>query len=270
MCCERQDRLAFAEIVSSLRADMSRVINFSPGPATLPLSVLEEVQAELLDFQGSGISMLEHSHRGKHYTEVHNEATALVRELLAVPETHDILWMQGGATGQFALAPMNLLQGGTADYVNTGAWSEKALKAAKSYGEPRWAATGEEDGVFTHAPSEIDESADAKYVHITSNATIAGVQYHDFPDTKAPLIADMSSDMLWRPIDVSKFGLIYAGAQKNLGPAGITLVIADKELIAKGDKSIPEIFQYGFIADKDSLQNTIPTFPVYVVGKVLK
>jgi len=251
---------------------MSRVINFSPGPATLPLSVLEEIQSELVDFGGSGISMLEHSHRGKHYVAVHDEATALVRELLSVPDTHDILWMQGGATGQFALVPMNFLRGGSADYVNTGAWSKKALAAAKSYGAPRWCATGEQDGKIVRAPMELDRKDDAKYVHITSNATIAGVQYHDYPDTGAtPLVADMSSDILWKPIDVSKFGLIYAGAQKNLGPAGVTLVIVQKDWMENAaDPELPDILRYGFVSSKGSTQNTPPTFAIYTVGKVLK
>lgn len=249
---------------------MSRVINFSPGPATLPLSVLEEIRDELVDFDGSGISMLEHSHRGAQYSAVHEQTTALVRELLSVPDTHDILWMQGGASGQFALLPMNFLGGKSADYVNTGAWSKKAFKAAQSYGEPRWAGTGEEDGKIVRAPMDLDLSDDARYVHLTSNATIAGVQYHQFPETKAPLVADMSSDILWKPVDVSKFGLIYAGAQKNLGPAGVTLVIARKDWIAEAETTMPDIFRYAFISEKGSTQNTPPTFPIYTVGKVLQ
>lgn len=249
---------------------MSRVINFSPGPATLPLSVLEEIQSELLDYQGSGISMLEHSHRGKHYDAVHQETQALLRELMGISDDYETLFMQGGASGQFALVPMNLLHGKSADYVDTGAWSKKAFKAAKSYGEPRWAGSGREGDAVVRAPMDLDLKADARYVHITSNATIAGAQYHQFPETKAPLVADMSSDILWRPIDVSKFGLIYAGAQKNLGPAGVTIVIARKDFIADSSKDIPEFYQYPFVAEKDSTMNTCPTFAIYVVNKVLK
>ncbi|MEM9067584.1 MAG: 3-phosphoserine/phosphohydroxythreonine transaminase [Myxococcota bacterium] len=249
---------------------MSRVINFSPGPATLPLSVLEEIQTELVDFQGSGISMLEHSHRGKQYTAVHEETTALLKELLAIPDTHDILYMQGGASGQFALVPMNFLQGKSADYVDTGTWSKKAFAAAKSYGDPRWAGTGKEGEGYVRAPMNLELSGDAQYVHLTSNATIAGVQYHDFPEVSTPLVADMSSDILWRPIDVSKFGLIYAGAQKNLGPAGVTIVIIRKDWMEQASSTIPDIFRYPFISSKGSTQNTPPTFPIYTVGKVLQ
>lgn len=249
---------------------MSRVINFSPGPATLPLPVLEEIQKELIDYQGSGISMLEHSHRGKHYDAVHKETQALLRELMGISDDYETLFMQGGASGQFAFVPMNLLQGKSADYVDTGTWSKKAFKAAKSYGEPRWAASGREGEAVVRAPMDLDLGSDARYVHITSNATVAGVQYHDFPETKAPLVADMSSDILWRPIDVSKFGLIYAGAQKNLGPAGVTIVIARKDFIADADASLPEFFRYPFVAEKDSTMNTPPTFAIYTINKVLK
>lgn len=250
---------------------MSRVINFSPGPATLPLSVLEEVRDELIDFRGSGMSLLEHSHRGKDYEAVHAAANADLCELLGIPDTHTVLWMQGGATGQFAFVPMSFLGGGSADYVNTGAWSKKAFESAKFYGEPRWAGTGKEGDKFVRAPMKLDLSADAKYVHVTSNATIMGIQYDDFPDVgDKPLVADMSSDLLWKPLDISKFSLIYAGAQKNLGPAGVTIVIANKDFIEQGGKDFPEIFQYRTLAANDSLQNTPPTFAIYIVGKVLQ
>ncbi|MCB9612925.1 MAG: 3-phosphoserine/phosphohydroxythreonine transaminase [Sandaracinus sp.] len=250
---------------------MSRAINFSPGPATLPLRVLEEVRDELVDFGGSGVSILEHSHRGKDYEGVHAAANGLLKELLGIPDTHTVLWMQGGASGQFALLPMNFLQGKTADYVNTGSWSKKAFEAANFYGKARWAATGKEGSGFVRAPMTLDVAADAEYVHLTSNATIMGVQYDAYPDSAGkPLVADMSSDLLWKPIDVSKFALIYAGAQKNLGPAGVTLVIAEKDFIAKGADNIPEIFRYSYIAENDSLQNTPPTFAIYMVGKVLQ
>lgn len=249
---------------------MSRVINFSPGPATLPLSVLEEVRDELVDYQGSGISMLEHSHRGKQYDAVHKETQALLRELMGIGDDYDVLFMQGGASGQFAFVPMNLLHGKSADYIDTGSWSKKAYKAAAFYGKPRWAGSGKEGDRYVRAPMKLDLAADARYVHLTSNATIMGVQYHQFPETKAPLVADMSSDILWKPVDVSKFGLIYAGAQKNLGPAGVTIVIARKDFIADADENIPEFFRYPFVAANDSTMNTCPTFPIYVVNKVLK
>ena len=256
---------------ANLPAQMSRAINFSPGPATLPLRVLEEVRDELVDFGGSGVSILEHSHRGKEYEGVHAKAGALLKELLGIPDTHTVLWMQGGASGQFALLPMNFLKGQSADYVNTGSWSKKAFEAAGYYGKARWAATGKEGSGFVRAPMTLDVDPNAQYVHLTSNATIMGVQYDAYPDAGGrPLVADMSSDLLWKPIDVSKFSLIYAGAQKNLGPAGVTIVIANKEFIASGEQNLPEIFRYNFIAENDSLQNTPPTFAIYMVGKVLQ
>ncbi len=253
---------------------MSRVVNFSAGPATLPTSVLETVQSEMLDFQGTGMSLMEHSHRGAAYAAVHAEAKSLLTELLQIPDTHEVLFMQGGASGQFALIPMNFLGADqSADYVITGAWSEKALVEAKIVGDAREAANTKSDGVFTRVPGadELELDANARYVHITSNNTIAGTQFHQFPDVgDRPLIADMSSDLLWRPIDVSKFGLIYAGAQKNLGPAGVTLVIIRKDLMETGSSDIPKIFRYGIIAGKDSLYNTGPTFPIYMVRNVLQ
>ncbi len=253
---------------------MSRVINFSPGPSTLPLPVLERAQRELLDFDGSGISMLEHSHRGAKYSAVHEEAKSLLKELVPVPDTHEILFMQGGATGQFALVPMNFLPAGkSADYINTGSWSKKAFAEAEIVGEPRWAGTGQVDGKFIRVPKQSDLELDsgAAYVHLTSNNTIAGTQFHTFPDTgSVPIVADMSSDFLWRPIDVSRFGLIYAGAQKNLGPAGITVVIARKDLLEAASTKVPKIFRYSFIAENNSLQNTAPTFTIYMVRNVLQ
>ncbi len=249
---------------------MSRVINFSPGPATLPTSVLESIQGELLDFQGSGISILEHSHRGKHYVAVHEQTTALLKELLSVPDTHEILFMGAGASGQFAFVPMNFLQGGSADYLDTGTWSKKAFKSAGCYGEPRWAGTGKEGERYVRAPRDLDLSEGAKYVHYTSNATIAGVQFHAAPNASAPLVADMSSDILSRPVDVAAHSLIYAGAQKNLGPAGVTIVIIEKSLMEQGRTNIPDHFQYGLLAAKQSMLNTPPTFPIYCVGKVLQ
>jgi phosphoserine aminotransferase len=240
----------------------------------LPLSVLERAQQELLDFEGSGMSILEHSHRGKVYEAVHDDAIALLSELLQIPDSHQVLFMQGGASAQFALVPMNLRSDTHAgDYVVTGSWSKKALGEAKLLGKPHVAWDEQRDGKWTRVPkqSELDLSADAPYVHLTSNNTIMGTQFFEFPDTgRAPLVADMSSDILWRPIDVSKFGLIYAGAQKNMGPSGITVVIIRKDLIETARTDLPTIFRYAEIAKNNSLQNTIATFPVYLVRYVLQ
>ncbi|HVJ16342.1 MAG TPA: 3-phosphoserine/phosphohydroxythreonine transaminase [Polyangiaceae bacterium] len=248
-------------------------MNFNAGPAALPLSALERAQSELLDLAGTGMSVMEHSHRGKAYEAVHNEAIGLVKELLAVPDDYDILLLQGGASQQFAVVPMNLLPAGkSADYILTGAWSQKAYKEAKTIGTVRVAASTEKDKKFGRVPaqSELELDPNAAYVHLTSNNTIFGTQFHSFPDTgKVPLVADMSSDIAWRPIDVSKFGLIYAGAQKNLGPSGIVVVIVKKELVAAGRQDIPVIFQYRTHAENNSLYNPPPTFSVYVLRNVL-
>lgn len=251
-----------------------RVINFNPGPATLPLPALEAVRDDMLDFQGTGISILEHSHRGKDYDALHNETIALIRQLLSVPDSYDILFMQGGASAQFAMVPMNLIpKGGSADYVLTGTWSKKAFQEAQVVARARLAADMARDGKFLRVPGakEVEVDASAAYLHITSNNTIAGTQYFDFPETgKVPLAADMSSDIMWRPFDVSGFGLIYAGAQKNLGPAGVTVVIVRKELVEKANTDIPKAFSYAHTASNNSLQNTAPTFNIFVVNKVLK
>jgi phosphoserine aminotransferase len=252
---------------------MARAINFNAGPAALPAAALERAQKELLDLAGTGMSVLEHSHRGKAYEAVHNEAISLVRELMGVPDSYDVLLLQGGASQQFAVVPMNLLPAGkSADYILTGAWSQKAYKEAKTVGTVRVAATTEKDKKFGRIPSqkELDLDPNAAYVHITSNNTIFGTQWQDFPDTgNVPLVADMSSDIAWRPIDVSKFGLIYAGAQKNLGPSGLVVVIVKKELVAAGRSDIPAIFQYRTHSENNSLYNTPPTFSVYVLRNVL-
>lgn len=253
---------------------MARVINFSAGPATLPLPALEFAKREFLDHEGTGMSLLEHSHRGAAYAKVHEETKSLLRELLNVPDTHEILFMQGGATAQFALAPMNLRgEGQSADYVMTGAWSDKALAEAKITGEAREAGTGKVGGSYTRVPtqSELDLDRDAAYVHITTNNTIMGTQLHGYVDAgDVPVVADMSSDILCRPIDIGRFGLIYAGAQKNLGPAGVTVLILRKDLAERSPNTIPKIFRYKTILDGDSLQNTIPTFPVYMIRNVLR
>jgi phosphoserine aminotransferase len=241
---------------------MTRVVNFNPGPSTLPLAALERARNELLDIQESGMA-------------IHDQAIALVRELLQVPDTHHVLFMQGGARAQFALVPMNLRTDTHAgDYVVTGVWAKGAYDEAKLVGKPRLAADTGKDGKWTRIPrqNELQLTPDAPYLHFTSNNTVMGTQYFEFPTAAgtAPLVCDMSSDLMWRPIDVSKFGLIYAGAQKNLGPAGITLVIVRKDLVEKGRTDIPTIFRYSEIAKNNSLQNTIPTFAVYMVRNVLE
>lgn len=257
-----------------------RVHNFNPGPAALPLVVLQQIQQEMLDFRGTGMSILEHSHRASTYEAVHQETNHLLRKLLKVPADYHTLWMQGGGNGQFAIVPLNLLcPGQHADYVVTGVWSEKALAEAKLIGDARAvASTQNSDGSYTRVPkpAEVQVDPKASYLHITSNNTIYGSQFHDFPRSNfsgaggVPLVADMSSDLLWRPIDVTQFGLIYAAAQKNIGPAGITTVIVHRDLVARGSNSIPKIFRYATLAKEDSLQNTIPTFAVYVCNLVLR
>ncbi|WP_223645494.1 3-phosphoserine/phosphohydroxythreonine transaminase [Corallococcus sp. EGB] len=251
-----------------------RVINFNPGPAGLPTTALERARDELLDFQGTGMSIIEHSHRGKAFEAVHNEAIGLVRELLAVPDTHEVLFLQGGASQQFAQVPMNFLtRDASADYVVTGGWSEKAVDEARYYGTPRIAAnTMDKDKRFTRVPTQAELQLDPKaaYVHMTSNNTLFGTQWHTFPDVgQVPLVADMSSDILWKPIDVRRFALIYAGAQKNIGPSGIVLVLVDKAFMAKGRKDIPKIFRYTTYAENNSLYNTPPTFSIYLCRNVL-
>jgi phosphoserine aminotransferase len=253
---------------------MARIYNFNPGPAALPLPALEKARDELLDFQGSGMSVIEHSHRGKDYEAVHDEAMGLVRELLSVPDSYDVLLLQGGASQQFAMVPMNLLlPGESADYILTGGWSEKALAEAKILGQTRVACTTAVDGKYTRIPKQQDLKLDANaaYVHMTSNNTLFGTQWHWFPETgPVPLVADMSSDFMWRKFDVGKFGLIYAGAQKNMGPSGIVVVIARKDLVQAERKDIPKIFRYKTHADNRSLYNTPPTFSVYLVRNVLR
>ncbi len=252
---------------------MARAMNFNAGPAALPLEALERAQRELLDFAGTGMSIIEHSHRGKAYEGVHNEAASLVRELLAVPDTHQVLFLQGGASQQFAVVPMNLLPAGkSADYIVTGAWGKKAFQEAKTVGSVKsaWAVDAEAKPARVPSQSELTLDPNAAYVHLTSNETIGGNQFHQFPDTgKVPLVADMSSDILWKPIDVSKFALIYAGAQKNIGPSGVTLVIARKDLIEGGRTDIPKIFRYSTQAADNSLYNTPATFAIYLVRNVL-
>jgi phosphoserine aminotransferase len=252
---------------------MTRALNFNAGPAGLPLPALERAQRELVDFQGTGMSIMEHSHRGKAYEAVHNEAISLIRELLSVPDSYDVLFLQGGASQQFAVVPMNLLPTDkSADYVLTGGWSEKAYQEAGRIGKARVAATTEVGKKYTRIPTQSELSLDpsAAYVHLTSNNTLFGTQWHAFPDVgSVPLVADMSSDFLWRKFDVTKFGLIYAGAQKNIGPSGVTIVLVRKDLVAGARKDIPTIFRYATHADNNSLYNTPPTFGIYLARNVL-
>jgi phosphoserine aminotransferase len=248
-----------------------RAYNFSPGPAVLPLEVLEQARAELLDWNGSGMSVMEVSHRGPAFMRVAAEAEADLRELMGVPRNYRILFLQGGATAQFAIVPLNLAQpDSVADYIDTGHWSRKAIAEARRYCTVRVAAeTGEAMRVPRQA--ELALAPEAAYVHYTPNETISGVEFHYVPETgRVPLVADMSSSILSRPIDVSRFGLIYAGAQKNIGPSGLTLVIVREDLIGHARNATPSVFDYRAVADEGSLLNTPPTFAWYVAGLVFK
>ncbi len=256
---------------------MARIHNFNAGPAALPLPVLERAQREMVEYDGTGMSLLEHSHRGATYDAVHAEAIQRLRDLMGIADDYEVLFLQGGASLQFAMIPMNLLgEGKSADYVVTGAWSKKALGEAKTVGAmaggtARAAADVFVDGVCTRIPKqdELELDAQAAYVHITTNNTIFGTQFHDWPDTGGvPLIADMSSDILWRPTDVTKFDLIYAGAQKNVGPSGLAIVIVKKSLVEAARKEIPNILRYDVHASKSSLFNTPNTFAIYMVRNV--
>jgi phosphoserine aminotransferase len=252
---------------------MARAHNFNAGPAGLPLPALERAQRELLDFEGTGMSIMEHSHRGKAYEAVHREAISLTRELLGVPDDYHVLLLQGGASQQFAVVPMNLLpQGKSADYIITGGWSEKAYQEAGRVGTVRIAATTEAEKRYVRIPKQEELKLDpgAAYVHMTTNNTLFGTQWHWLPDVgSVPLVADMSSDIMWKKVDVSKFALIYAGAQKNIGPSGVTLVIARKDIVDGARKDIPTIFRYATHASNDSLYNTPPTFGIYLMRNVL-
>ena len=250
---------------------MTRVFNFSAGPAALPESVLQQAAAEMLDWHGSGMSVMEMSHRGKEFIAIANEAEALLRELLAVPANYKVLFMQGGAIGENAIVPMNLLRGKTsADYIDTGEWSKKSIKEARKYASVNIAASAAESG-YTHIPPRDTWTLDphAAYVHICSNETIGGVEYHFTPDVgNVPLVADMSSSILSRPVDVANYGLIYGGAQKNIGPAGLTIVIVREDLLGQALPITPSAFDYKTVADNDSMYNTPPTYAIYIAGLV--
>jgi phosphoserine aminotransferase len=252
---------------------MTRIINFSAGPAVLPESVLEQASREMLDWHGSGMSVMEMSHRGKEFVGIAEQAEADLRELLAVPANYKVLFVQGGATQQFAAVPMNLLRGKkSADYVNSGEWAKKAIGEAKRYCTVNIAASSE-DQKFTYAPPQSKWKLDpeAAYVHYTSNETIGGVEFHWVPDTgKVPLVADMSSHMLSRPVDVARYGVIYAGAQKNMGPAGLTIVIVRDDLIGGALPVTPAMLDYKVQADNGWMYNTPPTYAVYIAGLVFQ
>ncbi len=251
---------------------MSKIWNFYAGPATLPAAALERAHRELLDWEGTGMSVMEISHRSKEYDALHHEAMSLVSELLGLDEDHHVLFLQGGASLQFAMLPLNFIpEGGSADYIMTGAWSDKALKEARIVADAReaWSGAGEN---YTRIPSaaELDLDPDAAYVHLTSNNTIRGTQWFEFPDTgQVPLVADMSSDFLWRPFDANRFALIYAGAQKNVGPSGVTVVIVRKSWLERANGGIPTLLRYATHVEKDSLYNTPPSFAIYMVRNVL-
>jgi phosphoserine aminotransferase len=253
--------------------NMKRAYNFNAGPASLPLEVLKKAQEEWLDFNGTGMNVMELSHRSKDYEMVHNKAIALLRKLLNISEDYEILFLQGGASLQFSMVPMNLLsQDKVGHYVLTGSWSEKALKEAKKVGQTSVLATGKESNYTTiPALENVELNDEAAYLHITSNNTIFGTQWKNYPNVEgAPLIADMSSDILCKPIDVNKFGMIYAGAQKNLGPSGVTLVIIRKDLIGNANENIPTMLDYKTHSANNSLYNTPPTLAIYLLSLVLE
>jgi phosphoserine aminotransferase len=250
-----------------------RAMNFNPGPAALPLAALERARDELVDFAGTGMSLMEHSHRGPTYEAVHDEAIALLRALMGIDERYHVLLLQGGARMQFAMVPLNLLHPGAgADYVVTGTWAKGAHAEARLVGQARAAANTEENGTFVRVPRQDELSLDPKaaYVHITSNNTLFGTQWASYPETgEVPLVADMTSDLLGRRLDVGRFGLIYAGAQKNVGPAGVTVVIVRKDLVATARTDVPLALRYASYAETNSLWNTPPVFPIYMLRNTL-
>ncbi|MGB8718490.1 MAG: 3-phosphoserine/phosphohydroxythreonine transaminase [Desulfobacterales bacterium] len=250
----------------------NRIHNFNPGPAALPLPVLEEIQASFLDFEGTGMSITEISHRSKQFEAVLNDAIDRTRRLLQLDDRFKVLFLQGGASLQFCMIPMNFLRDGeNADYVNTGTWSTKAIKEARILNKQVQVVASSEDRNFSYIPREIAFTPDAAYVHITSNNTIKGTQWPAFPDSGAiPLVADMSSDILSRRFDASKFGMIYAGAQKNIGPAGVCMVIIREDMLTRVPATLPTMLSYTTFADKNSLYNTPPCFAIYTVQLVLR
>ncbi|MDR0378338.1 MAG: 3-phosphoserine/phosphohydroxythreonine transaminase [Candidatus Accumulibacter sp.] len=252
---------------------MERVFNFSAGPAALPLEVLQQARDELVNWRDSGMSVMEMSHRGKEYMGIQAEAEADLRELMGIPANYKVLFLQGGASLQFSMVPMNLLRGkASADYLNTGEWSKKAIKEIKKFAAANVIASSE-DKNFSYAPARSAWKLDpnAAYVHITQNETIGGVEIFGAPDVgDVPLVSDMSSMILSQPVDVSKYALIYAGAQKNIGPAGLTIVIVRDDLVGLAPASTPTMMDYKIHADNDSMYNTPPTYAIYIAGLVFK
>jgi phosphoserine aminotransferase len=250
-----------------------RLYNFGAGPATMPAEVLEQARGELTDWHSAGMSVMEMSHRGKEFVSIAAEAEADLRALAAIPAGYRVLFLQGGATMHFSAVPMNLLRGhAVADFVNTGEWSKKAIAEARKFCRPAVVASSE-DRNFTYVPKQSawKRSTDAAYLHICSNETIGGVEYHWTPDTgDTPLVADMSSHILSRPLEVARYGLIYAGAQKNIGPAGLVLVIVRDDLLGQAIEHTPTVLDYGKMAEADSMVNTPPTFAVYLAGLTFK
>ena len=252
---------------------MARVYNFSAGPSMLPEAVLEKAAAEMLDYEGSGQSVMEMSHRSKVYQSIIDTTEALLREIMNIPDNYKVLFLQGGASSQFAMVPMNLMTGsGKADYIITGQWAKKAFKEAARYGDAK-AVASSEDKTFSYIPklTKDDFRPDADYVHMCMNNTIYGTVYHDLPDTgDVPLVADISSCVLSKPIDVTKFGVLYAGAQKNMAPSGVTVVIIREDLIGKAMDITPTMFNYQTHADNGSMFNTPPCYTIYVMKLVLE
>lgn len=251
---------------------MSRAWNFCAGPAALPEEVLQQAREELLDYQGRGLSVMEMSHRSAEFVAIASQAEQDLRDLLAVPDEYAVLFLQGGASAQFAMVPMNLLGDcRKADYINTGQWSKKAIKEAKRFADINVAASSEDTNFTTVPPqSSWALSADAAYVHYTPNETIGGVEYSFVPEVDKPLVADFSSTILSRPLDVSRYGLIYAGAQKNIGPAGVTVVIVHKDLIGRAGPAVPAMLDYSVHAENGSMYNTPPTYAWYLAGLVFQ
>lgn len=251
---------------------MTRAYNFCAGPAALPDEVLKKAQAEMLDYAGRGLSVMEMSHRSAEFVAIATRAEQDLRELLGISDDYAVLFLQGGATQQFSMVPMNLLpEGGVADYVDTGQWSSKAIKEARKFGRVNVIASSA-DRNFSYVPEQSTwtPSADAAYLHYTPNETIGGVEYNFIPQTDKPLVADFSSSILSRPLEVSKFGVIYAGAQKNIGPAGITVVIIRRDLLGKAPASTPTLLDYNVYAENDSMYNTPPTYSWYLAGLVFQ
>ena len=252
-------------------SDLKRAYNFNPGPGALPLEVLQQAQAELLDFKGTGMSVMEISHRSKEFEAVIQTAEADLRDLLGIPANYKIMFLQGGATLQFAMLAMNLRATGSADYIVTGAWSKIALKEAQKLGTARAAANTEKEG-FNCVPTSLDLDPNAAYLHMTSNETIHGVEYFSEPTPPAgvPLVCDTSSDFISRPVDVTKYAFLYAGAQKNAGPSGVTVVIARDDMLERTPANLPVMLDYKTLAASGSLHNTPPSFAIYMVGLVFQ